>query len=251
MSRIAALWLRVGALLLRNYTYTMRTGLAKGLQRRYGLGGKPHLFLTAEERFLLGLNFYGKTVFDIGGYIGIYTLFFARAVGPGGRVVTFEPHPANQRELAFNVRVNHFEHVTIVPVGIGGRCEQVDLLIDPIYPSRGFVAGARKSQHLPDRPLERMPITVKPLDHLVGTGQIPPPDFVKIDVEGLELDVLRGMQQVMVTRKPQLLIEVHYEMPELIHLLLAHAYSIYYVEAQTIITGSDSPAVRWGHLFCV
>ncbi len=251
MSRIVALLLHLASLVLHDYTYTLRGGLAKGLKRRYGSGGKPHLSLTTEEQFLLGQDLRGKTVFDIGGYIGIYTLFFARAVGATGRVVTFEPHPANLRELAFNVRLNNFENVTIVPLGVGRRCAQVELLIDPLYPSRGFVAGARKPEHMPARKLEIMPITVVSLDHLTHTGQIPSPDFVKIDVEGLEMDVLQGMHQIITTSKPQLLIEIHYEMPELIALLLAQGYSIYAIETRTPITNPDAPRITWGHLFCV
>jgi FkbM family methyltransferase len=251
VSRIVGLLLHLASLVLQDYTYTIRGGLAKGLRRRYGFGGKPHLSLTTEEQFLLGQDLRGKTVFDIGGYIGIYTLFFAQAVGATGRVVTFEPHPANLRELAVNVRLNNFENVTIVPLGVGRQRAQVELIIDPLYPSRGFVVGARKPEHMPARKLGKIPITVVSLDHLAHTGQLPSPDFVKIDVEGLELDVLRGMQQIIAACKPQLLIEVHYEMPELIALLLAQGYSIYVIETWTPITNPDVPRITWGHLFCV
>lgn len=251
MSSVSFAIVKLFEIFFKNYTFTIRHGLAKGLRRRYGFGFRPKFTFTSEEKFLMNLNLHGQTVFDIGGYIGIYTLFFARAVGATGRVVTFEPHPANLRELAFNVRLNNFENVTIVPLGVGRRRAQVELLIDPLYPSRGFVAGARKPEHMPARKLRTMPITVVSLDHLVYTRQIPSPNFVKIDVEGLEMDVLRGMHQIIAACKPQLLIEVHYEMPELIALLLAQGYSIYAIETRTPITGPDAPRITWGHLFCV
>src|SRR5688572_5752212 len=74
--------------------YTVRSGVAKGLKRRGGFGFIPR-DISREEAFLAAMDFRGKTVFDIGAYEGIYTLFFARAVGAKGRVVTFEPNPVN------------------------------------------------------------------------------------------------------------------------------------------------------------
>jgi len=67
------------------------------------------------------LDFKGKTVFDVGGYVGIHTLFFARATGEKGRVVTFEPNPRNYEELVYNVRLNGFDNVTTMQIGLGRR----------------------------------------------------------------------------------------------------------------------------------
>ena len=76
--------------------YVVRHGLAKGLKRRGGLGFVPQMGrLSLEETFLEGLDLAGQTVYDIGGYEGVFTLFFARRVGPSGRVVT--PLPAFSR----------------------------------------------------------------------------------------------------------------------------------------------------------
>jgi len=66
----------------KNITYTVRNGLAKGLKRRGGLGFVPQVSpLMQEEKFLINLNLANQTVYDIGGYIGVTTLFFSKAVG--------------------------------------------------------------------------------------------------------------------------------------------------------------------------
>ncbi len=100
--------------------YTVRHGLARGLRRRGGLGFVPQLAaLSTEERFLQQLTFDGETVYDVGGYEGIFTLFFARRVGPRGHVVTFEPNPRNFARIVENVRLNGFTHVQVRQVAVG------------------------------------------------------------------------------------------------------------------------------------
>lgn len=250
MTRVVSSILQILAIVLRNYTFTMRTGLARGLKRRYGSGFKPRFALTAEEKFLLELDLRGKTVFDIGGYIGIYSMFFARAVGAAGRVITFEPHPGNYRELVSNVHLNGFRNISVLPVGIGRERAAVELFVDPVYPSRGFVAHARPARQVAQEHMRTVPIEMVALDSLMRSGAFPNPDFIKIDVEGLELDVLYGMTEVIDTCKPRLFIEIHYAIPELQAFLLAKGYALYHVEAQTLITDTHAPAIPWGHLYC-
>ena len=242
MVNVIARILRFLELLLKSRIFTMRTGLAKGLKRRYGFGFKPKLSLTEEEKFLMGLDFQGKTVFDGGGYVGIYAMFFARAVGKTGRVITFEPNPRNYEELAYNVRLNGFDNVTVMQIGLGRKQERLDLAIDPLYPSRGTVRkkGAKTVE-----------IKVFPLDSLVKMGELPKPDFVKLDVEGSEMGVLYGMVETIGNYKPDLFIEIHGEIPEeMIELLTSNGYSIHHVESDTEIAPHHSPRIVGGHLFC-
>ncbi len=236
--------------IFRNCSFTMRTGLAKGLRRYYGFGFRPKFLLNDEERFLLGLDFYGQTVFDIGGYIGIYALFFARAVGSSGRVITFEPNPANYQELLRNLQLNKFSNVTALPLGLGRHCGQVDLIINPLYPSRGFVAEAQPQNAIQKKYSQTVPIKIITLDSLMQSKSLPSPDFIKIDVEGFELDVLHGMTEVLHVYKPRLFIEFHCKMPDLICFLLNREYTIYCVKSGNKITRQHIAIMNWGHLFC-
>src|ERR1700682_6385710 len=95
-----------------NVTYTIRHGLATGMRRKGGLGFLPvALRETAEERFLSSLNLAGKTVYDIGGFEGVLTLFFARKANS---VITFEPNPRNYQRCADNVRLNALTNVRVL-----------------------------------------------------------------------------------------------------------------------------------------
>src|SRR5947209_6114855 len=79
--------------LFDNATYTVRHGLLKGMRRKGGLGWLPAKFSpgvrTAEQKFWSGLNLAGMTVYDVGAFHGLLTLFFA---SQAKTVVCFEPN---------------------------------------------------------------------------------------------------------------------------------------------------------------
>jgi FkbM family methyltransferase len=228
----------------------MRTGLAKGLKRRYGLGFKPKFALTAEERFLKNLDYSRKTIFDVGGYVGILTLFFARAVGNSGKVVTFEPNPTNFEELLYNVRLNRLTNVTLVPIALGRESRKMTLMLDPLYPSRGTLAKNLQEECLKRGNARFVEVEVDSLDNQMRLQSLPTPNFIKIDVEGFEEDVLCGMAETIQVHKPDLFIETHGVMhQEIVENLLSAGYSIYHVESDTNVVSSDCPMVL-GHLFC-
>jgi FkbM family methyltransferase len=250
MSNITVWILQVLQRQWHNRILTMRTGLAKGLKRRYGMGFKPKLALTAEERFLKSLDFAQKTVFDVGGYVGILTLFFSRAVGDGGQVVTFEPNPANFEELFYNVRLNRLSNVTLLPIALGRESRKMTLMVDRVYPSRGTLAENLQEDFLKRGNARSVQVEVDSLDNQMRLRSLPSPDLVKIDVEGFEKDVLYGMAQTIQAHKPDLFIEIHGVMhKEIAEHLLSAGYSIYHVESGAHIVSSDSP-MALGHLFC-
>lgn len=192
-------------------TYTVRHGLAKGLKRQGGLGflAPPSDALSKEEAFLTGLDLTGGCVYDIGGYEGLYTLFFARKVGPSGQVVCFEPIPASQRRIEANISVNHFHNrVTLHNVALGAaEGTQIFTLVDG--ESRGQATGTPTIQAAYQRrgKTTDVRVPVRPLDAYLGT--ITPPTFMKIDVEGMELDVILGARQTLWKYQPRLFIEIH------------------------------------------
>ena len=249
MSKVMAIVLRVARFFFSSYVFTMRAGLARGMRRRYGLGFKPYQSQTSDEAFLARLDLSGKTVYDIGGYIGIYALFFARAVGPHGQVIAFEPNPQNYNELRQNVQLNQLDNVTPIQLGLGQAQETTELVIHPVFPARGFVARHQRANEAEVATFKRIPIQIDSLDHVRAECDLPAPDFIKIDVEGLEFDVVQGMQQTLTAHHPALFIEVHYPMPALLEYLHAQKYQLYYVEGQVPIDITCPPIFQWGHLF--
>lgn len=142
----------------------------------------------------------GDVVYDIGANLGFISLLAARFVGPTGQVHAFEPVPANAARIARNAARNGFANVTVHETAISNVSGQADLLLAE------HVGGAvLASAGAPPDPAGRITVDLTAIDHLVGT---PPPTFVKIDVEGAELEVLQGMRTTATRHRPTILCEI-------------------------------------------
>lgn len=235
--------------LMKNRVYTVRSGIAKGLKRRGGLGFIPRN-LSREHAFLKNLQFTGKIVYDVGGYVGLMTLFFAVRVGEKGQVVTFEPNRQNYDAIHDNLELNGLTNVRVIPLGLGSKQETLKFVVSDSRPGWG-TADPRKQEQLllQDHQARLIEIQIDTLDHQIAVSNLPKPDFVKIDVEGLELDVLRGMDQTIHTFRPEMHIELHgTNEQEIVEFLLAHHYRVYQIEDGVEITLENIESVR-GHLY--
>jgi len=245
--------------LVADHVYTVRNGLAKGLRRRGGLGFVPQFGArSAEERFLEALSLGGLTVFDVGGYEGIFTLFFAHRVGANGQVVTFEPNPRNFQKIAENVRLNGFANVRIQQIALGSTPGRASLVFPADETARGSIETRIADQIRHEKDVQTIDVRIDTLDHLVASGT-PEPDFVKLDVEGLELDVLEGMALLLDRKHPRLYIEIHGADAEsklanitaVATLLWKAGYKLLHVETSTdLMSSSQLPIAAEGHLYC-
>jgi FkbM family methyltransferase len=247
----------------KNQTYTVRHGLAKGLKRRGGLAFLPAVVTAAPERveeesFLLNLDLNGQTVFDVGGDQGIYTLFFASRVGDQGRVVTFEPNPESHRRIVANVELNQFQNVEVRHLGLGAEKGKLTFVFPAGEPARGSADAGIQAQILQEKDSRTIEIEVNSLDSEIIASELPQPDLVKIDVEGLEMDVLRGMKETLKKRRPNLFIEVHGadtqskddNAKQVVKFLLDAGYSVFHVESKQKITHANIETARQGHIYC-
>jgi FkbM family methyltransferase len=243
--------------LLQRNVYTVQHGLAKGLKRRGGFAFLKKE-LNKEEQFLLGLDLTGRTVYDVGGWEGVFTCFFARAVGPKGNVITFEPNPHCRKRILENVSLNHFENVRVLNVGLNSASGRDTLVFTTQSLGVGSVQKEIKEQLLAKRGALRVEIELDTLDHQVHLQSLPQPNFVKIDVEGLEYEVLKGMTETIGLFKPNLYIEIHgiNEQQKLnnarnvITLLCESGYTIHHIESDQIITSQAFEIPQVGHLYC-
>jgi len=245
----------------KNQTYTVRHGLAKGLRRRGGLGFLPAATppeRVEEETFLMSLSLEGQTIYDVGGDQGIYTVFFASKVGDHGRVVTFEPNPESRRRIVANVELNQFRNVEVRPIGLGAQKGKLTFVFPESEPARGSAEAGIQAQILKEKNARTIEIEVNSLDDEASSFGLPEPDLVKIDVEGLEMDVLLGMKETIRKCHPSLFIEVHGADEEskddnakqVVTFLLDAEYSVFHVESKQNLTHANIEAARQGHIYC-
>jgi FkbM family methyltransferase len=152
----------------------------------------------------------GMNVVLVGADVGYYVLL-AAALNRTGRVFAFEPFPAHFAVLERNVRANGLDNVRLFNAA-AGREEQTAELVNPGTESRLDLPGAAGSDSDHNTATgERVTVPVRPLDAAL-TPLLPPGaklDFVQIDVEGAEWEVLCGMEQLILRDHPMLLVELH------------------------------------------
>lgn len=248
--------------LSRHVTYTIKDGLAAGLRRKGGFGfvPRPAAPLTKDERHLQGLDLTGKVVYDIGGYQGIYTLFFARAVGPSGRVVCFEAHPDNAAVIQENIRINGFEdRASVRHLALGDKKGTVSLVVPDSGTGRSTVEPTlQASFDTSAQTTDRLTVPMNTLDSQLGS--VPAPGLLKIDVEGAEVAVLQGATDTLRRHRPSLFVELHGTTHEdkrqravaVLTILDQADYRVTHIATGAVLTPATPPTVGSGsHLFAV
>ncbi|CAJ1379986.1 unnamed protein product [Effrenium voratum] len=165
----------------------------------------------------------GDTVVDVGANLGCYTLPFAERVGPAGKVIAVEPFRWLRQIVAANVAINGLSNVWLPPVGLGAGRSSFEARAPQFrfFSSPGGMKLNQQQQDMKpeevmqmydwDMPPER--ISVVTLDELLGLVPgagtellgLPPVDgirLIKIDVEGMEKEVIAGARQAVQIFKP-------------------------------------------------
>jgi FkbM family methyltransferase len=146
----------------------------------------------------------GDVCYDVGGYRGYMSGVMALA--GASRVLVFEPLPANQKALQRLCGLNPALSVELKPIAVGNIDGSIRLQVMP-DPSMGklvtstFQAGATVAGEID--------VDIRRLDSLVQGQEIPPPQVIKVDVEGAELDVLLGAVGVLRASRPLVFLEAH------------------------------------------
>jgi FkbM family methyltransferase len=150
----------------------------------------------------------GMVFYDLGANIGLFTLLAARLVGATGRVISFEPDGDAAARLRRNIERNQFTNVTVIEAGVWSKSGLVNFLpADSSSPDHGlgrFVDGATAPTGIAKQCLT--------MDDLIGNA--PPPDAIKCDVEGAEVEALRGAEKLLRTHRPWMICEMHSESNE-------------------------------------
>lgn len=182
---------------------TIRSGAAAGMklvidprhEKFYWTGAREQ----AVQDVLVETLRAGSCFWDVGAHIGFFSLIGARCGGPTGRAYAFEPSRENRERLDRVLALNHVTTVSVIPVAVSAA-DEVGLIYShssstmwSLQPGRG---------HAP-----AYDVQCRSLDSLFAAGEVEPPDVIKIDVEGVEVDVLRGALTVIRTVRPTMVVE--------------------------------------------
>ncbi len=146
----------------------------------------------------------GMVAYDLGANCGYFSLIAARCVGAQGKVFSFEPEPVLAARVRSNMQRNGFQHCTVVEAAVcretgtvsfasSDKCDSPDQGTGQIASSED--AGKAKT------------VRAIALDDYVRAES--PPDFIKCDVEGAEVEVFRGAIQILTVNRPAIVCEIH------------------------------------------
>jgi FkbM family methyltransferase len=126
-----------------------------------------------------------KVIYDLGTNIGIASLYFA-SVFPEAKIYGFEPMPENYKIAKMNY--SSINDSQVYETAVGDEDKEAFLLIDEYRSGSHQVCDESRNEYA-----FRIPIKISRLDTLIKKYKIPPPDFLKIDTEGAEYSILKGL----------------------------------------------------------
>ena len=185
----------------------------------------------------------GATVLDVGGHAGYIAVYLASLVGPDGRVFVFEPGQNNLPYLKHNTKTK--KNVTVVEKGVGSRNEARTFYIEGLtgqnnsFISDFAVLETNKARaYAAEANVEETIVDVVTLDKFCSEEEIRP-DFIKIDVEGFELEVLRGAASLLRDVRPVLMIEIQAGHQEIVRLARQLGYRMLSPEGNVLRSTDD------------
>jgi FkbM family methyltransferase len=145
-------------------------------------------------------------IFDVGANIGYVSLLLAKAAGETGKIFAFEALPSNVEQLRRNLVLNGKEaQVTVISSAVTQTSGPVRFLVH----ASGGMGKAAGSAGREDRYQSEVTVPGISLDEFVYGQGNPPPQVVKMDIEGGEVMALKGMHRVLTEAHPLMLMELH------------------------------------------
>jgi FkbM family methyltransferase len=176
---------------------------------------------------------------DIGSHVGKYAIATAKVVGEEGLVVAVEPHPETFKALQVNMKLNHLKNVVALNLAAWNRSCWLK-----------FKSGASSSEFSVDRTCynNSLDVQAKRMDELIINDlKLWRVDWIKIDVERAEVEVLQGLEETLSRFEPKLIVEVWSKNMEMVKALLKrHGFSM--IAISNIFRSGSEWCV---YLFCV
>jgi len=143
----------------------------------------------------------GDIVVDAGAYTGVtFSLLASQMIGPTGVIYAFEPDPFNSGRLLYNIQLNRINNIRVIPKGLWHENGTI-----PFFSKHTGGSCFFPGMNAADPTVDEFPVEVVKLDDM-----FPKIDFLKMDIEGSELEALQGAQRLLTEGSPKCAIEVYH-----------------------------------------
>ena len=223
---------------------------ANSFQRVYRTGWLGSSY--QDVYFLKNIVEEGAYCVDIGAHLGYYTLELSRLVKDQGKVIAIEPMSKFNRTIRKLLLNQHISNTTLYQVAMGGDGDWVEMGIPKIGAMKKFAYARVMSASVPLDYVESEKVKNETGDHLfLGLPRL---DFIKCDVEGLELKVVASMMETLRVHHPILLCELGEKSDRirLLDMIGSLGYRVYLLEKgrlQLLDPQSDRIAISHNHYF--
>lgn len=174
---------------------------------------------------------YGDTVIDVGAYVGMFTIKAALQVGKNGRVIAVEPAKPNLEYLRDNI--GGLDNVEVIAVAVGASTGTGKLSLSHASPCHTMINNKGSKQQ----------VLVVTLDDIVSGYKIKKVNYIKIDAEGYELEILEGATETLKTKGLKLAVASYHnlstgerELPYICRLLTSAGFSIHVLKGYVYAT---------------
>ena len=181
------------------FLFTVKAGPLQGY-KVIAASGTKFIRGTYEKRMMQYLAEHlkpGDVCLDVGGHIGYISLVMGKIIGPTGNVFTLEPRPINIKYIEKHISANKADNVKLIKTGVSNY----------IGTARFDLDTGTGSGKITNKGILEIPVTT--IDTLLESGDILPPRLIKMDIEGEEVNALKGAEKLLVEHKPLLNISTH------------------------------------------
>jgi FkbM family methyltransferase len=192
-----------------NLTLKIIDGPNKGKRWRFNTNSNNEFIIGSWEKPMHDIYFrylkQNDVVYDLGAHQGFLAIMASHLVGAQGKVFAFEPLPANFNLLSQHILINGITNCQIYFGAVSEKSGVVNFSVSEADVSNTYVTTSpafnKHGRHIQSQSFS--------LDDLILTEKISRPDFIKIDVEGAEYDVLKGAVNLLTFSAPMIYLETH------------------------------------------
>lgn len=145
-------------------------------------------------------------IFDVGANIGTFTTWMATAFSQA-KIYCFEPQRLIFQMLCGNIAINNFDNCYVYNIGLGSENTRIEIQEPDYYKREDFGIFSLVEDKIRNKSGTSSVVEIMTIDTFVELYKIPRLDYIKIDAEGMDLDILKGADQTLKKFMPAIFIE--------------------------------------------